>query len=88
MLLNYIVSKGFHLEDYKVLTTFPRKDVRNYPTFQMPLLVTLIVKAMIYFSYPPFVLQLTTLDSTKTLDELKLCPQETVILEERHEDSD
>ena len=45
-------------------------------------------QSLIYFSYSPFVLQLTTLDSTKTLDELKLCPQETVILEERHEDSD
>ena len=27
ILLNFITSKGFHVEDYKVLTTFPRRDV-------------------------------------------------------------
>ncbi|XP_074644046.1 FAS-associated factor 1-like [Tubulanus polymorphus] len=51
-LIHYIVSKGFHLEDYKILTTYPRRD-------------------------------LTTLDENQSFKELKLYPQETVILEER-----
>lgn len=25
--LNYLTSQGYHTEDYKVLTTFPRRDV-------------------------------------------------------------
>ena len=27
VLLDYIAAQGFHTQDYKVLTTFPRKDV-------------------------------------------------------------
>ncbi|KAH3697404.1 FAS-associated factor 1-like [Dreissena polymorpha] len=50
--MNFITSKGFHLSDYKLLTTFPRRD-------------------------------LSEADTNKTLEDLKLCPQETLILEER-----
>uniref|UniRef100_A0AAU7YR01 Fas-associated factor 1 n=1 Tax=Sinonovacula constricta TaxID=98310 RepID=A0AAU7YR01_SINCO len=52
VLKNYIISKGFHLTDYKLLTTFPRRDLSNE-------------------------------DDSQSLEELKLCPQETLILEER-----
>ena len=27
VLLNFVTSKGFHMEEYKVITTFPRRDV-------------------------------------------------------------
>ncbi|XP_053394112.1 FAS-associated factor 1-like isoform X1 [Mercenaria mercenaria] len=50
--INYITSKGFHLTDYKLLQTYPRKDLSNE-------------------------------DTNQTLEALKLCPQETLILEER-----
>ena len=28
-LLDYVTSQGYHTQDYKLLTTFPRKDVRS-----------------------------------------------------------
>ncbi|XP_052777903.1 FAS-associated factor 1-like [Mya arenaria] len=52
VVINYITSKGFHLSEYKLLTTFPRRD-------------------------------LSSEDITRTLEDLRLCPQETLILEER-----
>ncbi|KAF5300903.1 hypothetical protein FQR65_LT09066 [Abscondita terminalis] len=52
VLLDYLIVKGYPSEEYKVISSWPRRD-------------------------------LTALDSSKTLQELKLCPQETVILEER-----
>lgn len=52
VVLNYITSKGYHLTEYKLLTTFPRRDLSNE-------------------------------DTNQTLEALKLCPQETLILEER-----
>nr|XP_018903943.1 PREDICTED: FAS-associated factor 1 [Bemisia tabaci] len=51
-LLNFLVVKGFPQEEFKVISSWPRRD-------------------------------LTSLDSEETLQELKLYPQETVILEER-----
>ncbi|XP_021377246.1 FAS-associated factor 1-like [Mizuhopecten yessoensis] len=52
-LIYFITSQGFHTEEFKILTTFPRRDVSQ-------------------------------LDEEKTLEELKMFPQETLILEERH----
>ncbi|KAG5894965.1 hypothetical protein JTB14_023313 [Gonioctena quinquepunctata] len=52
VLLDYLVVKGYPTEEYKVISSWPRRD-------------------------------LTSLDKHQTLQELKLCPQETVILEER-----
>lgn len=52
VLLDYLVVKGYPMTEYKVISSWPRRD-------------------------------LTSLDSNKTLQELHLCPQETVILEER-----
>ncbi|CAL1547158.1 unnamed protein product [Lymnaea stagnalis] len=51
-LLNFLTSMGFHKEDYKVITTFPRRD-------------------------------LSSMDTSYSLETLKLYPQETLILEER-----
>ncbi|XP_064606655.1 FAS-associated factor 1-like [Liolophura sinensis] len=52
VLLNFVASKGFHTEDFKLLTTYPRKDV-------------------------------SLLDQSKSLKDLNLFPQETLIIEER-----
>ncbi|XP_046327782.1 FAS-associated factor 1-like [Haliotis rufescens] len=51
-LLHYLTTKGFHTEEYKVLSTFPRRDI-------------------------------TQLDLNMSLQEAKLFPQETLILEEK-----
>lgn len=51
-LLDYCVVQGYPPAEYKIISSWPRRD-------------------------------LTSLDVNKTLEELKLCPQETVILEER-----
>lgn len=52
VLLDFLVVKGYPSSEYKVISSWPRRD-------------------------------LTNLDINLTLKELKLCPQETVILEER-----
>ncbi|CAH1113595.1 unnamed protein product [Psylliodes chrysocephalus] len=52
VLLDFLIVKGYPTEEYKVISSWPRRD-------------------------------LTSLDKNNTLKELNLCPQETVILEER-----
>lgn len=52
VLLDFLVVQGYPKEEFKVISSWPRRD-------------------------------LTVLDENETLKELKLCPQETVILEER-----
>lgn len=52
LLLNYITAEGYLTNEFKVISSWPRRD-------------------------------LTTLDMDSTLKELKLFPQETLILEER-----
>lgn len=52
VLLNFSTANGFSPAEFKVISSFPRRD-------------------------------LTTIDSTSTLKELNLFPQETLILEER-----
>ncbi|XP_043279673.1 FAS-associated factor 1 [Venturia canescens] len=51
-LLNFLIVQGYPTEEYKVLSSWPRRD-------------------------------LTSMDTKLTLAELKFCPQETVILEQR-----
>lgn len=51
--LDYLTIEGFPHEEYKVLSSWPRRD-------------------------------LTSLDTSQTLKELKLYPQETLTLEEKH----
>ncbi|XP_016968217.1 FAS-associated factor 1 isoform X1 [Drosophila biarmipes] len=51
-LLNFVTANGFLIEEYKLLSSWPRRD-------------------------------LTAIESSQTLETLKLYPQETVILEER-----
>ncbi|XP_050305515.1 FAS-associated factor 1 [Anthonomus grandis grandis] len=52
VLLDFMIVQGYPTEEYKVISSWPRRD-------------------------------LTALDDRQTLKELKLCPQETVILEKR-----
>uniref|UniRef100_A0A182PPG5 UBX domain-containing protein n=1 Tax=Anopheles epiroticus TaxID=199890 RepID=A0A182PPG5_9DIPT len=52
LLLNYITAEGYLIDEFKVISSWPRRD-------------------------------LTTLNHESTLKELKLYPQETLILEER-----
>lgn len=52
VLLDFLVVQGYPHDEYKVISSWPRRD-------------------------------LTALDESQTLKDLKLCPQETVILEER-----
>uniref|UniRef100_A0A182IMQ1 Uncharacterized protein n=1 Tax=Anopheles atroparvus TaxID=41427 RepID=A0A182IMQ1_ANOAO len=52
LLLNYITAEGYLTDEFKVISSWPRRD-------------------------------LTTLEQDSTLKELKLFPQETLILEER-----
>ncbi|EDW35466.1 GL17286 [Drosophila persimilis] len=51
-LLNYVTANGFLIEEYKLISSWPRRD-------------------------------LTAIESSQTLEMLKLYPQETFILEER-----
>ncbi|XP_016985374.1 FAS-associated factor 1 isoform X2 [Drosophila rhopaloa] len=51
-LLNFVTANGFLIEEYKLIRSWPRRD-------------------------------LTAIESSQTLETLKLYPQETVILEER-----
>ncbi|XP_020814501.1 FAS-associated factor 1 isoform X1 [Drosophila serrata] len=51
-LLNFVTAHGFLIEEYKLISSWPRRD-------------------------------LTAIESSQTLETLKLYPQETVILEER-----
>jgi len=51
-LLNFVTANGFLIEEYKLISSWPRRD-------------------------------LTAIESSQTLETLKLYPQETVILEER-----
>ena len=75
-LLNYVGSEGFHTEDFKVLTTFPRRDVRKAKS-------SLDKQSITSASCCVAMLQLCQEDRAKNLKELRLFPQETLTLEER-----
>ena len=76
MLLDYLLVEGYPQEEFKVLSSWPRKDVIFFLS-----LIFFYVKIFIVFSSILF--QLTAVDSTESLRQLKLVPQETLIIEER-----
>lgn len=75
-LLNFLISKGFRTEDYKILQTYPRKDVSNLGRLSPWIKFRILIKFLIIF-------QLTTEDSNLTLGQLNFCQQETLIIQER-----
>ena len=76
VLLDYLLVEGYPQEEFKVLSSWPRKDVIFFLS-----LIFFYVKIFIVFSSILF--QLTAVDSTESLRQLKLVPQETLIIEER-----
>lgn len=76
VLLDYLLVEGFPHTEYKVLSSWPRKDVNNFTTFLCFLAIDVPVPIVNF-------LQLTAVDLTETLRQLKLVPQETLIIEER-----
>ncbi|KAJ8305447.1 hypothetical protein KUTeg_015992 [Tegillarca granosa] len=97
----YIMSLGYLLEEYKVLTTYPRRD---HTMFWWSILCFggayyVLVEVYVFFSilcfagaycvlvevdlFSVYLRQISTLEDSKSLEELKLFPQETLIIEER-----
>lgn len=74
VLLDYLLVEGYPHNDFKVLSSWPRKDV-TYRYFSS--------KRLINLNFLFEISQLTAVDSTETLRQLKLVPQETLIIEER-----
>lgn len=82
-LLNFVASKGFPIDEYKVISSWPRRDVSSslpFPINSEWLNTPTNFIEYLHFSFCP---QLTTLEKRESLQHHKLCPQETVILEER-----
>lgn len=73
ILLNYAASIGFPKNEYKMFSGWPRKDVRK-------LIIELCCIIVVMFL---FFLQLTAMDLESTLQDIKMCAQEVLILEER-----
>ncbi len=82
-MLDFVASKGFPTGEHKVLSSWPRRDVsltdRNKRIFYIKNLNLIWESTKIFNSF----FQLTTVDASKTLEELKLFPQETLTLEEK-----
>ena len=72
--LDYLTIEGFPEEEYKVLSSWPRRDVSSRKKKNRFVSIMNII----------FFFQLTALDTNQTLKELKLYPQETLTLEEKH----
>ena len=75
--LDYLTIEGFPEEEYKVLSSWPRRDVSSRKKKKS---LFVIINIIFFF----FFFQLTALDTNQTLKELKLYPQETLTLEEKH----
>ena len=89
--LDYLTTEGYPSSDFKVLCSWPRRDVSSLKLslvyFDGKQKVKLVLQSMsvVSCSFKPnfFLFQLTTLDARQTLKTLKLYPQETLILEEK-----
>ena len=80
--LDYLTIKGYPSSEYKVLSSWPRRDVSK--SLFIPCVPG--IRASIRYQYLSktfFIFQLTTLDTKQTLMSLKLYPQDTLILEEK-----
>ena len=80
--LDYLTIEGYPSSEYKVLSSWPRRDVSRF------LYISCVpgIHASIRYqnlSKTFFIFQLTTLDTKQTLMSLKLYPQDTLILEEK-----
>lgn len=77
-LLNFLIVQGYPTEEYKVLSSWPRRDVSKEIQKERQFVPNEEDLTLIWFLF-----QLTSMDTNLTLAELKFCPQETVILEQR-----
>lgn len=86
-LLRFIASKGYPIDEYKVISSWPRRDVRYPFAHYQCIFVVDLNEPTNHFQQNNLILflsiQLTLLDKNETMLHHKLCPQETVILEER-----
>lgn len=78
-LLMFVASKGFPQTEWKLISSYPRRDVSMGYHFT----IDYGFNRFFFFLFSFSTLQLTALDANETLSHYKLCPQETVILEER-----
>ena len=80
--LDYLTIEGYPSSEYKVLSSWPRRDVSKFlyisdvPGIHASIRYQNLSKTF-------FIFQLTTLDTKQTLMSLKLYPQDTLILEEK-----
>ena len=80
--LDYLTIEGYPSSEYKVLSSWPRRDVSEFlyiscvPGIHASIRYQNLSKTFSIF-------QLTTLDTKQTLMSLKLYPQDTLILEEK-----
>jgi len=77
LVFDYLASEGFPIKEFKVLSSWPRRDVsirqKEHLNFT----------AQINVLYSILILQITTLNPDRNLEEVKLVPQETLTLEEK-----
>ena len=80
--LDYLTIKGYPSSEYKVLSSWPRRDVSKFLYISGVPDIRASIRYL-YLSKTFFIFQLTTLDTKQTLMSLKLYPQDTLILEEK-----
>ena len=80
--LDYLTIEGYPSSEYKVLSSWPRRDVSKFFYISGVPDIRASIRYL-YLSKTFFIFQLTTLDTKQTLMSLKLYPQDTLILEEK-----
>lgn len=76
ILLKYVASKGFPVDEFKLISSYPRRDVNIDFFFNC-------FYSANFINYFLNLFQLSAVNPQETLFHYKLCPQETLILEER-----